>query len=254
MSKTSRGYKWVALISSISLILSFGIIAGLLFALKTSEKKLNKLGDLMEQMSDSRIEYDMTVEQTIPVTTNATITEDVNVGIDLTVIHEIPFQAEIPVTEKMMIPIRLGVSQTIYVDTLISITEDVLIQVDDTIPLDQKIQAMGVNMKAKAQIPLKQDLKVGFDEKLHMQAHIPIDMNIIDSMPLDLNMKIPVNIMVPVRIPLKTTAKISFIETLPFQADIPIKLDVPVNIPLNETAMGDYLKKVSKGMKELTKP
>ena len=246
MSNDSKKYKWIALISGLSLLLSVGIIIGLIFALKTSEKKLNDLGDLMEKMSDSRIQYDMTVEQTIPVTTNATITDDVNVGIDLTVISEIPFQADIPVTEQMMIPIKLGVAQTIYVDTLISITEQVLIQVDDTIPLDQKIKAMGINMNAKAEIPLKQDLRVGFDEQLRMQAHIPIDMKIIDSMPLDLNMKIPVNVMVP--------AKISFIETLPFQADIPIKLDVPVDIPLNETAMGDYLKKVSKGMRELTKP
>ena len=57
-----------------------------------------------------------------------------------------------------------------------------------------------------------------------------------------------------IRIPLHTTAKISFFETLPFKATIPIELDVPVDIPLNETAMGEYLKKVAKGMRELTKP
>lgn len=253
METSKKFQKRVIFFISLALLISFIIIGVLVAALKISESRLKDLGDLMEEMANSRIQYDMTVKQTIHAKTNATITDDVNVGIDMVVISEIPFQADIPVSEEMLIPIKMGITETIYVDTLISIIDDVHINVDDTIPLDQKIKAAGVNVKAKAQIPLKQQLKVNFDEQIRMQAYIPIDMTVIDTMPVGLDMKIPVNLMVPVRIPLKTTAKISFIETLPFEADIPVELNVPVDIPLNETAMGNYLKQVAEGMRGLTK-
>lgn len=253
MTASKKFQKRITFFVSLALLASFIIIGILIAALKVSEQRLNELGNLMEEMSDSRIQYDMTVSQTIAAKTDAHITDDVNVGINLVVESVIPFQAEIPVNQKMLIPIDLGITQAIYVDTMISIMDHVKINVDDTIPLDQKIKAAGLNVKAKAQIPLQQELTVSFDEQIRMQAYIPIDMNVIDSMAVDLDMKIPVNLMVPVRIPLQTTARISFIETLPFEADIPVKLNVPVDIPLNETAMGSYLKKVAKGMKGLTK-
>jgi hypothetical protein len=254
MSSLTKFQKRSIFFTSLGFLISIVIIAILIFALKTSERKLTDLGNVMEEMSNSRIQYNMTVTQDIDVMTDAEITEDVNVGIDLVVESLIPFQAEIPVNESMLIPINLGVDQVIYVDTLISIVGDVRINVDDTIPLNQKIKAAGIKVKAEALIPLKQELTVSFDEKIRMQSYIPISMQIRDSMALGLSMKIPVNLMIPVRIPVKTTAKISFFETLPFKATIPIKLDVPVDIPLNETAMGEYLKKVAKGMRELTKP
>lgn len=253
MSTSSKFQKRVVFFVSLALLISLVIIGILIAALKISESRLKKLGDVMEEMANSRIQYDMTVNQTISAKTDAHITDDVNVGIDMVVISEIPFQADIPVSEEMLIPIKMGIAETIYVDTLISIIDDVKINVDDTIPLDQKIKAAGFNVKAKADIPLKQQLKVNFDEQIRMQAHIPIDMTVIDTMPVGLDMKIPVNLMVPVRIPLKTTAKISFIETLPFEADIPVELNVPVDIPLSETAMGNYLKQVAEGMRGLTK-
>jgi hypothetical protein len=254
MSDLTKFQKRTIFFTSLGFLLSIIIIIILIFALKTSERKLTDLGNIMEEMSNSRIQYDMKIKQSIEAVTDAEITDDVNVGIDLVVESSIPFQAEIPVNEDMIIPINLGVNQVVYVDTLISIVGDVNINVDDTIPLDQKIKAAGMNVKAKADIPLKQQLTVNFDEQIRMQSYIPIDMKIRDSMALGLEMKIPVNLMVPVKIPLHTTARISFFETLPFKATIPIELDVPVDIPLNETAMGDYLKKVAKGMKELTKP
>jgi hypothetical protein len=130
----------------------------------------------------------------------------------------------------------------------------VTIQVADTIPLDQSIRVLGMNMPAKAMIPLNQDLTVSFNEQIRMQSYIPISMIVRDEMALDLKMSIPVDVIVPVKIPVKTTAKITFLEPLPFKADIPIELDVPIDIPLNETAMGRYLKVVAKGMRELMAP
>lgn len=252
MEKNKKS-RFLLVLAVSGLIMSIGIIAVLLFVLNTMEKRLEDLGDLMEEMSDSRIEYLMTISEIVPVRTDAEIPEQITVGIDLVVTSSIPFTAYIPISEKMMIPINLGITDKIYVDTLISIVGDVRIQVKDTIPLDQHIRVKGLKIPAKAQIPLNQELTVSFDEQIRMQSYIPIHMAVKDQMSVDLNMSIPVDVMVPVKIPVKTTAKITFLEPLPFKADIPITLDVPVDIPLNETAMGKYLKEVAKGMRGLVK-
>ena len=51
-----------------------------------------------------------------------------------------------------------------------------------------------------------------------------MDMIVIDTLPVGLSMKIPVDLNVPVRIPLKTTALISFDGPLPVDAEIPIEI------------------------------
>lgn len=251
--------KYIIIALIILLLANVGIVIGLMTALKVSEKRLANLGNIMEEMSNSRIQYQMTIKDSIDVVTEINVTESVVVGIDMVVESQIPFQADIPVDQSMIVPFDLGIKQLIYMDTTIKITDKLNIYVDDSIPLDQKVKLpifgkdRGPRMPIKAKIPLKQTLQVEFNEDVHVQSFIPIDMNVKDELPVDLNMKIPVNIMVPVRIPLHTNARVSFFEGLPIEGKIPVHLDVPIDIPLSETAMGDYLKKVAKGMRELTK-
>lgn len=255
MKNLTRFQKWAVIIFVVLFLINVGIIVTLLASLKVSEVRLSKLGNLMEEMSNSRIQYQMSVIDTIPLESSIDVTDDVIVGIDMVVESSIPFQAMIPVNEKMIIPIHLGIGQVIYVDTTIRIVDEVIINVNDSIPLDQKIKVKklgGVNMPVSAMIPLQQKLSVSFDTLIRIQSFIPIDMVVEDEMPIDLNMEIPVNLQVPVRIPLNTTAKVSFFNAMPVKAQIPVNLDVPVDIPLNETAMGVYLKKVAEGMRGLT--
>jgi hypothetical protein len=78
-------------------------------------------------------------------------------------------------------------------------------------------------------------------------------MLIVDTLPVGLSMKIPVDLMVPVNIPLKTSALIKFDEAMSVDAEIPIQLDIPVDIPLEETSLAYYFKKMAAGLKGLTK-
>ena len=243
---------------SVSLIISIGIIGALLAALSISEKRLEKIGDLMEEMATQHIITDVSVNQKIPLNSDIRVTDELKVNINMFLQTEIPFKAEIPVNENMLIPFKIGVHDYIKLDTTIQVMDYVNIIVDDTIPLDQKMNmslfgGKGIGFPIRGKIPVKQPLKVGFDELLPVHSVVPIDMLIVDTLPVGLSMKIPVDLMVPVNIPLKTSALIKFDEAMSVDAEIPIQLDIPVDIPLEETSLAYYFKKMAAGLKGLTK-
>lgn len=255
--------------SMLFLILAFliqgAVIAVLIYSLNLSDARLQSLGNVLDEMADDHIVYSMQLEQDMPVKTNILIEDEVNVNINMLVESEIPFTAEIPVNENLLIPFKIGVHDYIRLDTTIEITEDVNIFVKDTIPLDQrmKIQMFGENkntgeirgpsMRIKSDIPLNQNLLIEFRETMPINSIVPIDMLIIDTLPVGLSLRIPVDVMVPVRIPLKTSAKVSFSESMPIDANIPIKINVPIDIPLKATSLANYFKRMAKGMRNLTK-
>ncbi len=252
----------------IFLILAFliqgGLIAVLITALNISDARLESLGNIMDEMAEDHIVYSMDLNQDMPVKTKILIEDEVQVNINMLVESEIPFTAEIPVDQEMLIPFKIGVHDYIKLDTTIEITDDVHIYVQDTIPLDQRMKIgmfgkrqdgslRGPNMRVKSDIPLNQDLLVSFNERMPVNSVVPIDMLIIDTLPVGLSMRIPVDVMVPVRIPLQTSAKVSFSESMPIDANIPISINVPIDIPLKETSLAGYFKRMAKGMRNLTK-
>ena len=241
-----------------SFIISFILIGVLLAALKVMEFRLNKVGDTMEEMAVQHIITTVTVNEEIPLNSAITVTDELTVNIQMYIETEIPFTANIPVSEEMLVPIRMGVRDFIELDTLIWVTDQVNILVDDSIPLNQKMKMTifgkdrGPSVPIKAMIPLKQSLLVDFDEPLHVRATIPIDMLIIDTLPIGIQMNIPVDVMVPVKIPIKQTARIRFNEPMPVDAMIPISLTIPIDIPLETTSLAKYFRKLAVGLKGLT--
>lgn len=249
--------KLILALLSISLLLSFGIIAVLITALNISEKRLNIIGDTMEEMAIQHIITEVTVNEDIPLNSDITVTDKLKVNINMILKTTIPFTAEIPVNENMLIPFNIGVQDYIKLDTTIEVTDYVNIYVDDTIPLNQKMNVAvfgkkGFNMPIRGKIPVKQDLRVGFNELLPVHSVVPIDMLIVDTLPVGLSMKIPVDLMIPLEIPIKSSAIISFDEAMSVDAKIPIQLTIPVDIPLSETSLSYYFKKMAKGLKGLT--
>jgi hypothetical protein len=241
----------------LALLINFGIIGVLITALTVSEGRLQVIGDTMEEMAQQHIITEVTVNEAIPVQTSIAIEGAVVVGIDMMVESEIPFRAEIPVNENMLIPFKIGVKDYIKLDTTIIVTDYVNILVDDTIPLNQKVKLpifgkRGPWVPIQGKIPIKQSLYVGFNEALKVNSVVPIDLLIIDTLPVGLSMKIPVDLMVPIRIPLHTKATVTFGEAMPIVADIPITLTIPVDIPLEETSLAYYFKKMAAGLKGLT--
>ena len=250
---------------AIVFLIQAGLIGVLYTALTISDARLQSLGNILDEMAADSIVYSMDLNQDMPVQTKILIEDEVDVNINMLVESEIPFTAEIPVSENMLIPFKIGVHEYIKLDTTIEITEDVNIFVKDTIPLDQKMkiqmfgenkntgESRGPSMRIKSNIPLHQNLLIEFREKMPINSMVPIDMLIIDTLPVGLNMRIPVDVMVPVRIPLKTSAKVSFSESMPIDANIHININVPINIPLRETTLAGYFKRMATGMRNLTK-
>ena len=241
-----------------SLSISVGIIIVLLFALNISEKRLEKIGDLMNEMATQHIITTVSIKENIPLNSDIRVTDELKVNIKMFLQTEIPFKAGIPVSENMLIPFKIGVHDYIKLDTTIEVTDFVNILVDDTIPLNQKMNmsifgGKGLNFPIKGKIPVQQNLRVGFKELLPVHSVVPIDMLIIDTLPVGLSMKIPIDLMVPVNIPLETSALIQFDEAMSVDAEIPIELTIPVDIPLEETSLAYYFKKMAEGLKGLTK-
>jgi len=253
----SRFQKRIFAAVVLALLINFGIIGVLITALNVSEGRLQIIGETMEEMAVQHIITEVTVDEAIPVKTNIAITSEVEVGIDMLVESKIPFRAEIPVNEDMLIPFKIGVKDYIKLDTTISVTDYVNILVDDTIPLNQKVKLpifgkRGPSVPIQGLIPVKQSLYVGFEEDLKVHSVVPVDLLIIDTLPVGLSMKIPVDLMVPIRIPLHTNATVTFGDAMPVNADIPITLTIPVDIPLEETSLAYYFKKMAAGLKGLT--
>ena len=250
--------KRVMLFLTIAFVISFVLIGVLLAALKIMEFRLNNIGNTMEEMAVQHIITDVEVNEDIPLNSAITVTDDLTVNIDMFIQTEIPFTAMIPVSEEMLVPIRMGVKDYIALDTLIWVKDQITILVDDTIPLDQKMKMTifgkdrGPSVPIKSKIPLNQSLLVDFEEPLPVRSTIPIDMLIIDTLPIGIEMSIPVDVMVPVKIPIKQTAKISFNGPMPVDAMIPISMNIPVDIPLEETSLAKYFRKLAGGLKGLT--
>ena len=82
---------------------------------------------------------------------------------------------------------------------------------------------------------------------------MPIDLLIIDTLPVGLDIKVPIDLMLPVKIPISTSAKVSFPNDIPVVGNIPISLTIPVDIPLTETDLAPYFLKIASGLRGLTK-
>lgn len=250
--------KRVVLFLSLALIISVVLIIVLLSALKIMEFRLDKIGNTMEEMAVQHIVTNVDVNEDIPLNSAISVTEDLTVNIDMFISTEIPFTAMIPVSEDMLVPIRMGVKDYISLDTLIWVKDQITILVDDTIPLNQKMKVpifgknRGPSVPIKSKIPLKQSLLIDFEEPLPVKSTIPVDMLVIDTLPIGIEMSIPVDLMVPVKIPIKQSAKISFNGPMPVDATIPISMKIPVDIPLEETSLAKYFRKLASGLRGLT--
>lgn len=253
----TRFQKWTVAILSISLMITIGIIVTLLIVLQVMERRLEAVGNVMEEMAIQHIITEVTVDEKIPLKSDISVMDELVVNIDMTVNTEIPFTAKIPVSESMLVPFKIGVKDYIKLDTTIQVTDWVNIDVNDTIPLDQKVKMpifgdRGPSVPIQGKIPVKQTLNVGFSELLPVHSVVPVEMLIIDTLPVGLDMKIPVNVMVPVSMPIRQQAKITFNGAMPVDAQIPITLTIPVDIPLETTSLAVYFRKLAAGLKGLT--
>lgn len=184
--------KWVASLLALALLINFCILIILLAALNITKKRLNNLGDTLEQTAQQHIITEIKLDENIQLNTNVYVSDEISVGIQLVLETMIPFKAEIPVNENIMVPIRIGVKDYIKLDTIIQASGTFLIDVDDTIPLDQKVKVLvlgknGLNLPVQGNIKLKQSLKTEFDELVPVKGLIPVDMLIVDTLHVGVN-------------------------------------------------------------------
>ena len=65
-------------------------------ALNTSKKRLEKLGDIVDEMAVQHIITNVSINESIPLSSDITVREQISVNIKMFLETEIPFKAEIP--------------------------------------------------------------------------------------------------------------------------------------------------------------
>ena len=259
MIKSQRELKkWIAPLLSVVVLFCILIVAALVIALNIANKRLKNIASILEETVEQHIMADVELNTNIPLNSNFQINEAITVGINMMVETVIPINVEIPVNENMLVPFKIGVKDYIKLDTTIMISDDVYAIIEDTLYIDQKFtvptsKKRGISVPIRAGIPLNERVKVSFNQAIPAQSVVPVDLLIIDTLAVGLNIRVPVDIKLPVRIPVNTTAEVSFPNFVPVTGDIPVSLKIPVDIALSETALALYLTNIAKGLRGLIK-
>ena len=177
--------KLFKILTLLSFLICIVIIVMPYSALKVADHRLEKLGQIVDEIAVQHIITDVSIDDTIPLNSDIFVTEEIEVNIDLKLKTEIPLNVEIPVDQSILVPFEMGVLDYITIDTLIEVMDNVNIIVDDTIPLNQRVNVSllggkGFNIPIKGDIPVDQKLNIGFDELLPVKSIVPVDLLIID--------------------------------------------------------------------------
>ena len=250
--------KFIAPILTIALIFCLLFIIALVIALNIVNTRLNHVALAVEEIGEQHIITNVALNTNLPINSKFKILDDFKVDVNMFVETEIPIHVEIPVNENILVPFKIGVKDYVKLDTTIMITDDFYAFVEDTIFLDQKFtiptsKRRGITLPVKASVPLKERVKIHIDQPISVHSLLPVDLVIIDTLPVGLSIKVPVNLKVPVRIPISTIANISFPNRISVVSDIPVSLNVPIDVALSDTDLAPYFKKIADGLRGLTK-
>lgn len=248
--------KWIVPVLTLVILFCFLLIAALVIALNIVNKRLDYIALAVEETAEQHITADVLLNKSIPVNFSIRIADEVMVGIDMIVETVIPVDIEIPVNEKMMVPFKIGIKDYIKLDTTIMITDDVYADVEDTIYVNQNVtvptsKRRGITLPIRASLPLNERVKISVDQPIPIHSVVPVDLLIIDTLDVGLNIKVPVKVNLPVRIPVRTKATVSFPEAISVVGDLPVSLTIPVDIPLSETKLAPCFIKIANGLRGL---
>lgn len=232
------------------LLLNVGTIAVLLLVKNKAENRLAKASGFLRELGEQEIDHLVKVRDTIDVETEITITQPVPVDIDMLIQDKIPVRMNVGVKEGITVPVALNINEVVHVDTSITMPDEARVHAASGIPVNQKFTWMwskkgGPKMRIKADIPLDQDMRIAFSDKLHFVSDIPVRFNLEDKLPVDLDLKIPVDQKIDLALLVKQRATVGFPVNLKMKGKIPITMDIPVKIPLRDTPIKTYLDKTA---------
>ncbi|RYD58394.1 MAG: hypothetical protein EOP56_05630 [Sphingobacteriales bacterium] len=233
--------------------LAIFIIIALSFYIRTS-RSAAAMAEELKLLGNEYIEYVVTINDTIPLVSNISISNEAAIALDMQLRHALPIKLNQHIRDSFSLPVRLHLSQILHVDTSLSLSDSLQLFARGSIPVDQKFAMLGMDgfkIRTKATIPLQQVLNVKMLHRTNYVSDIPVRLDIDEQIPVALNLNVPIEQVVPLELPIKSTAKVSFPEQLHIVGMIPVKMEVPIRIPLAETPLKKHLDKAADHLSDM---
>lgn len=233
--------------------LAIVIAIALIFYINASRLAAAVAGEL-RAIGNEYIEYTVTINDTIPLVSDISISNQVAVALNMQLHHSQPVHLKQNIRDSFLLPVKLHLSEVLHVDTSLSLSDSLQLYVQGSIPVNQKFSMIGMNgfrIKTKATIPLQQVLKAKLIHQTNYISNIPVHFDVNEQIPVALKLNVPIDQVIPLQIPINSTAKVSFPEKLKIVGYIPVKLEVPVKIPLAGTPLNKHLDKAASHLTDM---
>jgi len=209
----------------------------------------------LTQLADERIQYTFPISQTLHISTDVAVNERIPVPISLVVSHTIPVNVELPLQEEVLVPVRLEVDQVFSVSTSVPFRDEIVVPVDDVIHIDERFETrvlgQDISIPIRGDIPIKLSVSVPIDKEFPVEADIPVQFPISETLPVEIEWTIPVNLDIPINLPVETDVIVPFSRTIPINIQAPVVLDVPIDIALSETPLGEILRDLGERLQRI---
>lgn len=196
---------WGIILSLFISMFSLGIVTYLLFTISQVEVEtaqvLGKMGDGLDTLLGSKVEYTVQLDKNIPINLNFPINQDFSVPVKLQINQEFPLKAEIPINTQIVAPI----STTIPVNQIFNASINILGQ-----PLSIPVEISG-------KLPVDITLDIPFEQTIQIDTRIPISMPIsaefaiVISQTVPIHTNLPLNMSFPVQLSMKNSTTDNFL-------------------------------------------
>src|SRR5262245_14788542 len=110
-------------------LLSLGLNLFMLVTLWQTRNKaqamLTQAATHLNEVAEGHIQHTFHISQTLPISTNISINENIRAPVSLVVSNTIPVNGEIPIRKKIIVPVDLKVDQVFPVDTTVPFKDEI---------------------------------------------------------------------------------------------------------------------------------
>jgi hypothetical protein len=247
---------WLLVLSIIVAVVSINLLRARIVVNST----LAQAADDIIALADDHIRYTVKIDQTVPISTNIVIDEEILVPVSLEVNHTITVENEIPFQQEIDVPVNLEIDELFPIDTTVPFKDEITVPIDEVITIDEKfgipiqVPLYGeaiLDIPIRADIPVEFDVQVPIDRNIPVETNIPVKFPISKTLTVEIDRNVPIEMEIPVSIPVKTEVTVLFSRTIPIEVDVPIVMDIPLDIAISETPFGDYLRDLGESLRQM---
>jgi hypothetical protein len=221
-----------------------------------AKKNLSDAAQNLKEIGNGIITDTINFESTISLDTEISILRTVPVDLKMTLNDSLKIMLTKKQPLNLKIPINIDLDKVLHVDTTLILNDTLQLTTNGNIPVDQKFTAFRkIRVPVKASIPIKdQSLSAKLQGATSFTSDIPIRLNINDSLPVNLDLVIPINQNAKIDYLIKNSALIGFPQKLHIKGVIPVHLKIPVQIPLSKTVLKKYLDSTASNLNNILNP